>query len=294
MARARRPQPPIARRGRDVARRGRDRVVDRTTRLGPRSRDRSCARAPRRGVRSSRAIADRRAAPACEPRVGASCGEDRDAVRARRHRPTWRALADLLALESSSRSAWCGGLELGNRDSNPNFDVQSVACCRYTIPQCTEQDQCLKRVYVFPSGPLANICSVPEPAADPAPESVDPSLGRAAGRNAESTRERYSVCEIDTGCDSGALRIRHQAARDRAPAQPGTDDSELPHRPSPTRNRRSPIAGTGGVRGLQDQDTRGSGTAARRRRLARGHRSCARDFQTFRQLPRAPPGRSDR
>jgi DNA-binding CsgD family transcriptional regulator len=27
-------------------------------------------------------------------------------------------------------------LELGNRDSNPNFDVQSVACCHYTIPQC--------------------------------------------------------------------------------------------------------------------------------------------------------------
>src|SRR3954452_2553360 len=26
---------------------------------------------------------------------------------------------------------------LGNRDSNPNFDVQSVACCRYTIPQRT-------------------------------------------------------------------------------------------------------------------------------------------------------------
>ena len=25
---------------------------------------------------------------------------------------------------------------LGNRDSNPNFDVQSVACCHYTIPQC--------------------------------------------------------------------------------------------------------------------------------------------------------------
>src|ERR1700729_3470283 len=28
------------------------------------------------------------------------------------------------------------GLQLGNRDSNPNFDVQSVACCHYTIPQC--------------------------------------------------------------------------------------------------------------------------------------------------------------
>ena len=29
-------------------------------------------------------------------------------------------------------------VELGNRDSNPNFDVQSVACCHYTIPQSIE------------------------------------------------------------------------------------------------------------------------------------------------------------
>ena len=32
--------------------------------------------------------------------------------------------------------SWPQERQLGNRDSNPNFDVQSVACCHYTIPQC--------------------------------------------------------------------------------------------------------------------------------------------------------------
>ena len=29
---------------------------------------------------------------------------------------------------------------LGNRDSNPNKQSQSLSCCRYTIPQCARTD----------------------------------------------------------------------------------------------------------------------------------------------------------
>lgn len=46
-----------------------------------------------------------------------------------------RAGADVAQLHLGDPVACTAGSILGNRDSNPNFDVQSVACCHYTIPQ---------------------------------------------------------------------------------------------------------------------------------------------------------------
>jgi hypothetical protein len=71
-----------------------------------------------------------------------------------RHRPAWRKICgdpEVMRYIGFGGGGLTAGAELilGNRDSNPNFDVQSVACCRYTIPQCNRAHRA-DRVYELP------------------------------------------------------------------------------------------------------------------------------------------------
>ena len=98
--------------------------------------------------------------------------------------------------------------ELGTRDSNPNFDIQSVACCRYTSPQCISAGLAAEGVEyrAGPSGDLANVCSCKEPR-----QSVERLLTKAS-RQARSLANSGSHPRRSPTTTGGSVRAPPMAA----------------------------------------------------------------------------------